>query len=305
MTAGNGQGRERSRGGTPELALQPRDLEVLRGFYECRAMTLRHAADLHFDGSYKAAQKRLARLKAAGYLRDKLVGGVADTTALCFRPKAYRELVERDALGDLPTHPWSLLEKRGEVSPLTLRHELDVVGLRAAVATSVRERRRAGEDAAVRRFTTWPRLCRFKARRLRPAPGGSPVLTLNPDGYFELERAREDGSRARLFFFVEVDRSTEQRERLVEKMHAYLDFYRRGGFARRQGAAAREYRQWPFRVLWTFRTEQRLKNAAEAFAAAQPRVGNMAWLAAHEAALNNPFGEVWRTPGDPTERALL
>ena len=40
----------------PGPRLQPRDYDLLRGLFECRMMTLAHAAALHFAGRYEAVR---------------------------------------------------------------------------------------------------------------------------------------------------------------------------------------------------------------------------------------------------------
>ncbi|MEM9753491.1 MAG: replication-relaxation family protein [Planctomycetota bacterium] len=289
--------------GAAGYVVQARDLAILRGFYECRTMTLRHVADLHFAGSYKAAQKRVAVLKRAGLLRELTPVGVGESAALVFRPKAYRLLVEHQALGELPAVGWKVLEKRADISPVTLRHELDVVSVRAAFENSARSSE--SPTLEVVRFTTWPRLVKFRSRRLRPKAGESPLLTLHPDGYAEVATASTIEPHRRWYFFLEVDRSTESLDRLVEKMHAYRDFYTRGGFARRQGMDPDDFKRYPYRVLFTFRTEARRKNAAAAFAEARPKLGGMPWLTKFDQTITDPLGSIWQTPASNERRPLF
>lgn len=289
--------------GAAGYVVQPRDLAILRGFYECRTMTLRHVADLHFAGSYKAAQKRVAVLKRSGLLRELKPVSVGESAALVFRPKAYRLLVSHQALGDLPAVGWKTLEKRADISPVTLRHELDVVSVRTAFETSARQSE--SPTLEVVRFTTWPRLVKFRSRRLRPKAGESSLLTLHPDGYAEIATVSTDEPIRRWYFFLEVDRSTESLDRLVEKMQAYRDFYTRGGFAPRQGKDPAGFKQYPFRVLFTFRTTARLQNAATVFAEARPKLGGMPWLTTFDQAVTDPLGPIWRTPVSDERRWLI
>src|SRR5688572_475912 len=53
------------------IELQERDLELLRGLFESRIMTLDHIAALHFSGKREMAKKRVQKLKAAGYLAER------------------------------------------------------------------------------------------------------------------------------------------------------------------------------------------------------------------------------------------
>ena len=97
-------------------------------------------------------------------------------------------------------------------------------------------------------------------------------MILKPDGFLRL-RQEDEHARSELYFYLEVDRSTERLETLVGKMHAYRDHLRRGGLPARYGAPRDEWKQWPFRVLWTFRSERRLQNVAAALTAIEPRHG--------------------------------
>lgn len=284
----------------PNVVLQERDLAVLRGLYESRTMTLRHAADLHFGGSYEYAKRRLRDLRAAGLVRVRK-RTVVDADALFLARRGHEALLGRGALAGLPAMRWPSLQKRSDVSPLTLDHELDVMGVKAAVARAVADR----DDLAVEAFTTWPRLARFRARRHLPRPWEGPTMMVNPDGFLHLLRRRADGTAGRTFFYLEVDRSTETLATLVGRMQGYRDHYERGGLAARFGASRSDWKRWPFRVLWTFRSPERRANVAAAFAAASPAVGGQALLALFDDAVADPLEPVWRRPKDAEDGQRL
>lgn len=52
------------------IDLQPRDVALLRGFFESRIMNLAHVSALYFDGKSDMAKKRVQKLKKAGLLRE-------------------------------------------------------------------------------------------------------------------------------------------------------------------------------------------------------------------------------------------
>ena len=54
-----------------ELRIQDRDVAFLQGLFESRVMTLAHASTLFFGGKPEAAKKRVQKLKAAGYVRER------------------------------------------------------------------------------------------------------------------------------------------------------------------------------------------------------------------------------------------
>ena len=53
------------------IALQERDLEILRGLFDSRVLTLSHIARLYFEGREEAAKKRVQKLKSAGFITER------------------------------------------------------------------------------------------------------------------------------------------------------------------------------------------------------------------------------------------
>jgi len=118
------------------LEIQDRDLEILRGLFESRVMTARHVAAIYFAGSYEAARKRLQKLKAAGYVKER-PRRAYDPAVLFLTKKAFALLCEHGTINDYPHMTWKHLEKRVRVSPLTLTHELQVLDVKAAIAQAL------------------------------------------------------------------------------------------------------------------------------------------------------------------------
>ena len=279
---------------TPKaLQLQPRDLALLADLYESRVMTLSQAASLHFAGRYEATRKRVARLKAAGLLtvRSRPVG---EASCVFFTRRAYRLLREGGHLAAYPPLRGASLEKRSRVSDLTLRHELAVMDVKCAVMKAVRGR--PGLSAA--ECSTWPRLSQFRADRHRPGPGEAPTVLVKPDGFVKLVEEAQNGGSSELYFYLEVDRSTETVETVVNRQHGYRDHQRRGGLPARYGRPRSEADAWPFRVLWVFRTAERRNNVAEALCRSFPPILGRAWLTTFEEATRDPLGAIWMRPQD-------
>ena len=278
------------------LQLQPRDLALLTDLYESRVMTLSQAAILHFAGRYEATRKRVARLKAAGLLtvRSRPVG---EASCVFFTRRAYRLLREGGHLAAYPPLRGASLEKRSRVSDLTLRHELAVMDVKCAMVKAVRER----PGLSVAECSTWPRLSQFRADRHRPGPGEAPTVLVKPDGFLKLVEADGEGGgggSSELYFYLEVDRSTETVETVVNRQHGYRDHQRRGGLPARYGRPRSEAEAWPFRVLWVFRTAERRNNVAEALCRGFPPILGRAWLSTFEEATRDPLGAIWMRPQD-------
>lgn len=213
------------------VELQPRDFALLRGLFDSRVMTLAHAAALYFAGKAEMAKKRVQRLKAAGLVRER-PRRAYEPSVLFLTAPAFRVLSDHGLLSDYPRVGLTNLEKRAQVSDLTLRHELAVMDVKAAVVTAV-----AGlPHLRVVEFATWPLLYQFHASH--PAPGGygQTEVLLKPDG---LVRIYEDaGGTFEHACYLEVDRSTESQDTLAQKAACYADHYRSGGFAARPGRPA-------------------------------------------------------------------
>src|SRR6185312_3937693 len=125
-----------SAGPKPSINYQDRDLQVLLGLFESRVMTLAHVTAMYFDGKKEAAKKRVQRLKSVGVVGER--PRRAAEQSVLFLPRRGFELLR--SLGMLAAYPdltWGQMEGRARVSDLTLRHELAVMDVKAAVATAI------------------------------------------------------------------------------------------------------------------------------------------------------------------------
>lgn len=264
------------------FALQPRDLELLRGLFESRVMTLAHAAALHFGGSKEAAKKRLQTLKSAR-LVDERIRRVNEPAVLYLGKRGLEVLRDEGVLAEYPAFDFPVLMKRSRVSALTIRHELSVMDVKAAFHASLRSSR----GRSVAEFSTWPRLHEFEADQL-----------VRPDGFVRIHESETDGSLSEHTFFLEVDRSSETLDTLVSRAQAYASYYKTGGFAASQGAPRSAYREYPFRLLIVLKTAERRNNVIEALLQGIPPVLTLAYLSTIDAVRANPLGAVWCRPVD-------
>jgi hypothetical protein len=275
---------------THELQITRRDVAFLRDLFESRVMTLAHAGALHFGGSAEAAKKRVQRLKAARYVHERTRYRAYDPSILYLGRRGFEALRQAGALADYPAVGWESMDKRSQVSAFTLRHELDLLSTKAAIASALRKE----VDYHLSEFSTWPRLFAFTARQQTPDGYGRSVR-MKPDAFVRVDAPHEDRAS---YFFVELDRSTETQQNLRGRISGYLDFYRTGGFAKRQGESPENYRQLPFRVLWIFRNAERRNNAAESFLHHHPPILTMAWLTTFDELTRDPLGDIWVRPLD-------
>src|SRR5438874_7656748 len=119
-----------------QIVIQTRDLALLRGLFESRLMTLSHAAILYFDGREEAAKKRLQKLKAAGIVAERRRKAY-EPSLLFLTSKAFGILRDQGVLSEYPTLTYAALQRRVQVSDLTLRHELEVMGVKVSFHSAV------------------------------------------------------------------------------------------------------------------------------------------------------------------------
>ena len=251
-------------------------------------MTAAHAATLYFDGKSEAAKKRIQKLKVAGLIAER-PRRVYQPSILFLTQAAFRLLSKEGHLAEYPKLKIGSLEGRAQVSERTLKHELEVMDVKAAMMPAVN----AQPGFKVTEFSTWPLLYEFK---VSPNAHASPIR-VKPDGYVRVKEESAEG----LFehnFFLEVDRSSEAQGELAAKGGCYASYYRTGGFAERCGGKRDDYKDFPFRTLMVFRNVERRNNAAEALLRNDPPILSMVWLTTFEELTTNPLGAIWVRPID-------
>ena len=272
------------------ISLQPRDLALLRGLFECRVMTKDHATTLYFDGKGEAAKKRLQKIKAAGLITER-PRHAFEPSVLFLTRKGLMLLQENGVLTQYPSFDLPALDRRARVSDLTIRHELEVMDVKAAFHAAIK----ATPSFIVDEFSTWPLLNEFTAYH----PGGNGAeVTVKPDGFIRIHETDADGEKYERAFFLEVDRSSEIQKTLVAKAGCYLDYYRRGGFAVRNGATRDNFKKFPFRVLMVFKNAERRNNTALRLLQNTPPILTMVYLSTFEEVTHDPTGAIWIRPLD-------
>jgi hypothetical protein len=268
---------------------QDRDVVILCGLFESRVMSAAHIAALYFAGSKEAAKKRLQKLKAAGVITERK-RRVNEPSILFLTRKGFTLLSNGNLLSGFPQLSVTAFEKRAAVSALTIRHELEVMDVKAAFHSALRK----SERFSVAEFSTWPRLHEFKASRT----GGGVEVLVKPDGFIRIHEKEKDGGASEHTFFLEVDRSTETQGTLVNRAACYLDYYKSGGFAVANGASRSAYKEFPFRVLVVLKNAERRNNTAERLLQNWPPIRTMVYLSTLPEVLTNPTGAIWALPVD-------
>jgi hypothetical protein len=273
------------------ISLQERDINILRGLFESRIMTTAHITSLYFDGRREGAKKRLQKLKSAGFITERRYR-VFSPAALFLSSKGLRVLKDTGVLTEYPKIALPLLEKRSRVSELTVRHELEVQDVKVAFHSSIRNH----PQLKITEFITWPALCQFEASCAEF--GGGHRMLIKPDGFIRIHENEADGGLSEHAFFLEVDRSTEVLETLTKRALAYVDHYKSGGFAERNGGDYDSIKDFPFRTLITLQSQERRNNVAEQLLHLNPPILTQICLTTIAELKNDPFGSIWVRPVD-------
>jgi hypothetical protein len=268
---------------------QDRDISILRTLFECRVMTSRHIGDLHFEGRPDATRKRLLKLKKAGLIAERK-GTASEHSILFLSRKAFTLLKERGVLSEYPPISISSLEKRAQVSDLTIQHELEVMDVKASLTSATRNH----AFLSIAEFSTWPALNQFEASR----PESSMPAVIKPDGFLRIHEKEPNGDNSEHTFFLELDRSTEVQDTLALKCACYMDYYRTGGFALRNGADRSAYKEFPFRVLIVLKNAERRNNAGLRMVKLNPPILTQVWFTTFDEITTAPLGSIWMRPVD-------
>lgn len=274
------------------VVFQPRDLKLLRGLFESRIMTAGHVSTLYFNGKREYTKKRLQKIKTTGFIGERK-RNANEPSILFLTRKGFVHLKNEGQLSEYPPLGTNLFEARANVSQFTLRHELEIMDVKSAFhATLV-----PSKIYSIAEFSTWPLLYQFETSR----NGYGLDVLVKPDGFIRIHEKEAAGGLSEHTFFLEVDRSTETQDTLVNRAEAYLAYYKSGGFAVRNGATRDSFKEYPFRVLMVFKSAERRNNMAERLIHNNPPILTQVWLTTLAEATVNPFGAIWIQPKDYRE----
>lgn len=269
--------------------LQPRDRDLLLGLFESRLMRLDHAAELYFNGKREAAKKRLQKLKADRFVGEK-PRKANEPSILFLTAQGLRYLKEQGLLAPFGNLSSSTMQKRLDVSPFTVAHELVVMDVKVAFTKAFRS---AG--ASITEFSTWPLLNEFE---VPSSPHlSSRNIVVRPDGYLRVDEQSPEG-RFEHVCYLEVDRSTETQSTLALRASCYLTHYSSGGYAKSRGAKREEFKKFPFRVLFVFNNDERRNNFFAHCLQMRDPVRTIAWATTQAEVLSDPLGPIWLRPLD-------
>lgn len=163
-------------------------------------MTADHIVTLYFDGKSEYTKKRLQKLKAANLIRER-PRRMNEPAVLFLTRKGFDLLNAEGQISGYPSLGTTSFEARASVSELTLRHELEVMDVKAALHAALAK----SEQFSIAEFTTWPLLCQFEVSR---AAVGT-TAPVKPDGFIRIHEKEMSTKGFAYDCFLEVDRSSE------------------------------------------------------------------------------------------------
>ena len=273
----------------PPLVLQERDLTFLRAAADCRLLSTPQYL-LLFPESRDAVYRRLQLLFHHGYL-DRLGGNPSAPMVYALATRGAEILVERGYLKD--AGDWR--KRNQDLRDRYIAHQAMITNFRITLTLATRERpgirllffRREGLD--------------LRDRVIATGNGRRQTLPINPDGFFGLQFPELPEGRNRAFFFLEADRSTMTRERFVQKLMGYWEWFSQGGHTRKHGIRS-------FRVLTVTKSEERTASLNQAAGEAEDlREGlRIFWFTSEKrftpdqpASVFEPIWETSDRPGTP------
>lgn len=252
-------------------------------------MTAVHVAAFYFDGRREYTKKRLQKLKGAGLISERR-RRVNEPSILFLTRKGFGLLTSQGQLSGYPPLGGNSFVARANVSELTLRHELEIMDVKAAFHSALAK----SERFSVEEFCTWPLLHQFETA----SPENGVDVLVKPDGFIRINEKEPDGGVSEHTCFLEVDRSTETLDTLINRATCYLEYYRSGEFAVRNGASRSDFRDYPFRVVIVMKSAERRNNTAERLAQNNPPILTQVWLTTLAEATTDPLGTIWIQPSD-------
>ena len=272
--------------------LQPRDFALLRDVFECRFISIKHAAQLHFGENKDAeadARKRLNQLAKSELLQKQEVKVAGCNVIYRLTKRSVDLLVEHALIPEIIQKQWpSSIRRRytDKMAPTHLAHELGLYDLKVALsgATAAYEHVRIGELGISPLPYTFPIT---RAGR---------VTSQKPDGFLRLDLhdPRDEGLPKPHYFYVEYDTGKENLDRLLEKVDGYRQHLRNGGFAACIGKADAPEKERTFRVLFFVHSAARRNNVCARLG--QEGVQDLVYVGISEEVLRAPLDSIWLTP---------
>lgn len=275
----------------PTLALQERDVDLLRTIESYRLLSSPQLQLLFADESERGLYRRLHALYHHGYL-DRLKGEPNAPIVYALAARGAEILVEHGHLKEVPV----FTKKNAELQRRYVAHQAMIADFRIALELATRA------HTGVELVFFHPE---GSALHDRVSTGRGTAIPVYPDGFFSLHFPGRPEGRNRAYCFLEADRSTMILRRYVTKLTGYWRWFEQGRHTEKFGIRV-------FRVLTITRSEERMASLLRATAGADHLEPGRAmfWFTAQgrypptrPAALFDP---IWETPDAPGQgRSVL
>ena len=248
-------------------------------------MTRQHLAESYFDGKTEACKKRIQKLLSSNMISERS-RRPNEPAVLFLARRGFDTLSDAGMLSNYPQRDWRSFQKRVNVSEVTIRHELEVMDVKAAFNKATRGQ----SDLSLAEFSTWPKLYEFQARRPVTRDGWTHdrEVLMKPDGFIRIQEHSSDGI-TEYCYFLEVDRGTETLTTVASKALGYRDYYRQGGFAKWMGGDPANPAACPFRVIAVFNSAERRDNVVSQLHQQIQPIRGLVWATTRKDILNDPL----------------
>lgn len=271
--------------------IQPRDLDILRTLLDAKVAFSRQIAAIHFSGKHEATKKRLQTLRRSGFIAAR-ARRPQEPAVLFLTRIGLRLLKDRGLLPDSSQGLPASLERIPRTRDSTVRRELEVLDVRIALQEAL-----AGLPFTLTCFTT--------SQHLQASSSGRPRngLRIRPDAFIAFNHTTPGSHSSSILLYLQPDRPAESLESLVARAQAYRTHFQSGDFARFLGESPERYRDFPFRVLFVFKTRERQDAFAQCLLSLSPPILTQAWLTTFAELVADPVGAIWLCPIDYRPRS--
>jgi len=278
------------------LRLQERDIEIVRLVQDFRFLNSDQIKALA-NGSEQKILRRLQKLFHHGFL-DRPLSQIAyplmgtQKMVYALGDKGADLLAEKFGI-DRGKIKWN--EKNKEVKDRHIQHTLMISNFRICLELALKNLPGTNllfwEKESPKELKDYVYIRDLQGREIR-----APIV---PDGFFGIE-----DPKGKAYFFLEADQSTMTNARILKKMIAYWNWWKRGRHTEKFGIKA-------FRVLTITRTEKRKENLRGITKKADDRQRGslMFWFTSERNySLQKPesiLEPIWQTPKDDSFHSLL
>jgi len=213
-----------------------------------------------------------------------------EPSVLFLTRKGLMLLQEKGDLTKYPSFDLPVLDRRARVSDLTIRHELEIMDVKAAFHAALAK----SEKFAIEQFSTWPLLNEFTAYR----PGGSGIeIIVKPDSFIRIHETDAAGDKFERAFFLKWIVPAKSRKRLLPRLVVTSIFTGAAALPSATAQPATISKNSHSVCSWCSRTRS-AGTTPPTVASKHPAILTMVYLSTLEEVTHDPTGAIWIRPLD-------